>query len=99
VPADATAYAHRSSKVMVNIAAICGSLDEVERARPWVADVARAIHTGDDGAYVNFVADPSEAGVRAAYPSAVWERLRRVKAAYDPDNLFRGNANIPPATP
>ena len=34
--------------------------------------------------------------MRAAYPGATWERLTAVKAAYDPDNVFRLNQNIPP---
>jgi FAD/FMN-containing dehydrogenase len=38
-----------------------------------------------------------EARVRAAYPGATWNRLADVKAAYDPENLFRLNQNIPPA--
>ena len=32
----------------------------------------------------------------AAYPGATWDRLRRVKATYDPENLFRLNQNISP---
>jgi FAD/FMN-containing dehydrogenase len=35
--------------------------------------------------------------VRVAYPGATWDRLRRIKAQYDPNNLFRLNQNIPPA--
>jgi len=35
--------------------------------------------------------------VRAAYPGATWDRLREIKARYDPDNTFRLNQNIPPA--
>jgi FAD/FMN-containing dehydrogenase len=34
--------------------------------------------------------------VREAYPGETWERLRQVKAMYDPENLFRFNQNIPP---
>ena len=34
---------------------------------------------------------------RAAYPGATWDRLRDVKAKYDPENLFHNNQNIPPA--
>jgi FAD/FMN-containing dehydrogenase len=35
--------------------------------------------------------------VRAAYPGAIWDRLRQVKRQYDPQNLFHANQNIPPA--
>jgi FAD/FMN-containing dehydrogenase len=58
---------------------------------------AAALDQGDDGAYVNFLLDEGEARVRAAYPGATWDRLRAIKAEYDPGNLFRLNQNIPPA--
>jgi FAD/FMN-containing dehydrogenase len=45
---------------------------------------------------VNFLVDEGEERVRAAYPGATWDRLRAVKAAYDPANLFRLNQNVPP---
>jgi FAD/FMN-containing dehydrogenase len=38
------------------------------------------------------------AGVRAAYPGSHFDRLAAVKAAYDPDNVFRLNQNVPPAS-
>ena len=50
-----------------------------------------------EGAYVNFVGDEGEEGVRAAYPGKTWDRLATLKARYDPTNLFRLNQNIPPA--
>jgi len=34
--------------------------------------------------------------VRGAYPAPTYARLRELKQRYDPDNLFRSNANIPP---
>ena len=34
--------------------------------------------------------------LRAAYPGTTWDRLRRIKRQYDPQNLFRLNQNIPP---
>jgi FAD/FMN-containing dehydrogenase len=97
VPPDATAYAHRASPIMVNVAAFYdGDADKPQRAA-WVAEFAAALHQGDTGAYVNFVGDEGEARVRAAYPGATWDRLARVKATYDPDNIFHRNQNIPPA--
>jgi len=97
VPADATAFAHRQSKIMVNVAALYERPDEVAVHGPWVEAFAAALRQGDDGAYVNFLGDEGEARIRAAYPGSTWDRLRQIKARYDPTNLFRLNQNIPPA--
>ena len=98
VPVDATAFAHRRSRIMVNVAALYERPEDAPRHAPWVNDFAAALHQSDDGAYVNFLADEGEARIRAAYPGATWDRLRAIKARYDPTNLFRLNQNIPPLT-
>ncbi|HLF26837.1 MAG TPA: FAD-binding oxidoreductase [Anaerolineae bacterium] len=98
VPADATAFAHRASRIMVNVAAFyTGPEDRVVR-EAWVSGFAAALHQGDGGVYVNFLGDEGEARVRAAYPGPTWDRLAAIKRRYDPTNLFRLNQNIPPAT-
>jgi FAD/FMN-containing dehydrogenase len=98
VPADATAYAHRASPIMVNVASFyTGPADRAVR-EAWVASFADTLRQEDGGAYVNFLGDEGADRVRAAYPGATWERLRAIKARYDPTNLFRLNQNIPPAT-
>jgi FAD/FMN-containing dehydrogenase len=97
VPADATAFAHRASRIMANVAAFYEGPEDREVRDAWVAELAGDLRQGDDGVYVNFLGDEGPARLRAAYPGATWERLREVKARYDPTNLFRGNHNIPPA--
>jgi protein gp37 len=96
VPVDATAFAHRKSKIMVNLAAIYGSPDEAPVHEEWVTEFAAALRQSDTGAYVNFVGDEGEQAVRAAYPGETWDRLGAIKRRYDPGNLFRLNQNIPP---
>jgi FAD/FMN-containing dehydrogenase len=98
VPADATAYAHRSSRIMVNVASFYEGPDDRPVREAWVTDFATALNQGNDGAYVNFLGDEGEARVRAAYPGATWDRLASIKARYDPSNFFRRNQNVPPAT-
>ena len=97
VPSDATAFAHRQRRIMVNTAAIYQRLEEAEAHREWVERFAAALRRGDPGVYVNFLGDEGEARVREAYPEATWNRLRAIKRRYDPDNVFRLNQNIPPA--
>jgi len=97
VASDATAYAHRSSRLMINVACLYAGDDDKPGRQAWVDELAAVLHDGDDAAYVNFVGDEGDDRVRAAYPGATWDRLRAVKAQYDPANLFRRNHNIPPA--
>jgi FAD/FMN-containing dehydrogenase len=94
---DATAYAHRSKRMLVNVAAFYTSPEDRTLRTEWVKRFARAVQPNDEGAYVGFLTDEGDGRVRSAYPGATWDRLRRVKAAYDPTNLFRLNQNIPPA--
>ena len=97
VPAEATAYAHRASRIMVNLAAFYESPEEQVEREAWVSDFAASLQQGDQGVYVNFLGEASEAQVRMAYPGSTWDRLAAVKRRYDPTNLFRVNHNIPPA--
>jgi FAD/FMN-containing dehydrogenase len=95
VPADATAFAHRDSRIMVNLAAFYDGPADREVRQAWVDDFADALLQDDTGVYVNFLTDEGER-VRQAYPGPTWDRLVEVKRRYDPDNLFHRNQNIPP---
>jgi hypothetical protein len=97
VAAEATAFAHRKSRIMVNVAAMYEHLEERAEREAWVDGFSADLRQGDAGAYAGFLGDEGEERVRAAYPGATWERLAAIKARYDPDNLFRLNQNIPPA--
>jgi FAD/FMN-containing dehydrogenase len=97
VAPDATAFAHRSSRIMGVVVSFYEGPEDRIRREAWVHDLAGALYQGDDGAYVNFLDDEGPERVRAAYPGDTWDRLARIKARYDPTNLFRRNQNVPPA--
>jgi FAD/FMN-containing dehydrogenase len=71
---------------------------EDEGAIGWVRNYYEALHpfSGYEGGYVNML-DADDAGRTPQNFGRAYERLRRVKAVYDPDNLFHLNPNIPPA--
>lgn len=96
VPADATAFAHRSSRMMVTFIALYENRDEAAIHNEWAINAVADLDQSESTVYVNFVADEGKARVHDAYPSATWERLAAIKAKYDPTNLFRRNHNIPP---
>jgi FAD/FMN-containing dehydrogenase len=97
VPKDATAFAHRSRAIMVNVATMFGNEEDRPAARDWVAGLVARLHGDDTTGYVNFLEDEGPERVRQAYPGDTWDRLREIKRRYDPTNLFRMNQNIPPA--
>ena len=82
---------------MVNVTAVYAQPEQRAEQEAWVEALAGELRDGDAGAYAGFLSDEGEAGVRAAYPGATWDRLAAIKARYDPDNVFRLNANVPPA--
>ncbi|MCA5892235.1 FAD-binding protein [Isoptericola sp. NEAU-Y5] len=95
VPADATAFAHRDAEVLV----VGGALVAAD-ASDAEADAAlagwRRVAAHGTGVYANFQGSATGADLRAAYPPATLDRLRAVKRAYDPHNLFDRNLNVAP---
>jgi FAD/FMN-containing dehydrogenase len=96
VPPDATAYPHRRGLHM----GVYGQWKPGEADEPnlaWVrATWQRARPFAAGGLYVNEIgADEGQDRVRQAY-GINYPRLARVKAQYDPLNLFKLNANIQP---
>jgi FAD/FMN-containing dehydrogenase len=94
VPNEATAYAHRERKFMINIAAIVENDKEVAAHADWIKRFEAALQRGPIGAYVGFLGDEGLARVRAAYPGRTWDRLVEAKRRYDPENVFRLNQNV-----
>ncbi len=90
----------RSAHFVFNIAAISPAPDLFAADRAWVRDFWQALrpYAGNSGSYVNFMTEQEEDRVRAAYGPSKLERLSRIKARYDPDNVFHQNVNIKPAT-
>jgi FAD/FMN-containing dehydrogenase len=97
VPVMATAYAHRQSKIMVNVATVYDNLADAPSHEAWVQETLNGLRQTDKGVYANFLVNDWEGRIREAYPGFTWRRLTEIKKKYDPTNLFHLNPNIPPA--
>ena len=63
----------------------------------WSKEYHEALHPfSAGGAYVNMMMEEGQGRVEASYGEN-YERLAKIKAKYDPDNLFHVNQNIRPA--
>jgi FAD/FMN-containing dehydrogenase len=99
VPPDATAFPHRDPTIVgVGIYSVWSDPSEAAANVAWTRETWSALQPhSTGGVYVNDVADDEgEDRARAAY-GANYDRLAKIKAEYDPDNLFRLNSNIRPA--
>lgn len=97
VPNDATAFAHRQRRIMVVFAALYGNPAEKATHFAWADEFMAALRQDSKGAYVNFLVNEGEERIREAYPNGTWDRLAKIKAKYDPTNLFHLNQNVQPA--
>ncbi|MER6951015.1 FAD-binding oxidoreductase [Nonomuraea sp. NPDC000554] len=98
VAADATAFRHREASYCMEIGAAWSADDEnPQRHIEWADRLWAETRSWAIGVEVNHLADEGSEGVRRAYGDN-YQRLAHIKRTWDPDNLFRLNQNVPPAT-
>ncbi len=98
VAADATAYPHRNAEFVMNVHTRWSAKPQDAECIAWARklfDAAAPFATG--GVYVNFMPEDEGQRVRAGAYGGNFERLAKLKAKYDPSNLFRMNQNVAPA--
>jgi FAD/FMN-containing dehydrogenase len=91
-----TAWSYRDARWGSVMAGVDPDPANVETIRRWSVGYQEALHPySAGGAYLNMIMDEGQERVKAGYRDN-YDRLARVKAAYDPDNVFRVNQNIRP---
>ncbi len=91
-----TAYPLRGRGLSSLVAAEWDNPEAGRRAAQWVRDTGAALRPWARRAYVNYLAPSTPERIREIY-GVNYPRLARIKARYDPANLFRVNQNILPA--
>ena len=95
IPMTATAYPLRGTGLSSLVAAEWQKPEERGRAERWVAETGAALRPYAHRAYVNYLPPSTPERIREIY-GVNYPRLARIKAQYDPANLFRENQNIRP---
>ncbi|TCL68565.1 FAD/FMN-containing dehydrogenase [Hydrogenispora ethanolica] len=96
VPNTATAYFYREALSNMSLFATWSAQEGIAPGIRWVEDFRRAMLPFTRGVYVN-TPDLSIKNWPEAYYGGNFGRLTRVKAKYDPENVFRFPQSIPPA--
>ena len=95
---DETAFGGRSAGHTFNITAVTATGEGFDQEREWVRNFWSALEPYHTSVYVNFLMEEGEERIRQAYGAEKYDRLKALKRRYDPDNFFRLNQNIGPAT-
>ena len=97
IPGQATAFPHRDVAYGMNVHTRWGQSSQDLECITWARefyDAAAPFATG--GVYVNFMPEDEAQRVSKGAYGGNYDRLAKVKAKYDPTNLFRVNQNIKP---
>ena len=92
-----TAYPLRGTGLSLLLSSEWHRPEDRARSQQWVAEYGAALRPWARRAYVNYLGPSSPERIREIY-GVNYPRLARIKARYDPDNLFRSNQNILPAS-
>jgi FAD/FMN-containing dehydrogenase len=98
VPPDATAFVHRNELFQIKHSAVLdmnSSTRSREAANRWVSESWTTVHPYGSGRVFPNFADPELVDWPHAYYGTNYERLVRVKARYDPANVFRHDQSLP----
>ncbi|MGI5452555.1 FAD-binding oxidoreductase [Streptomyces sp. CA-249302] len=94
---DDTPWGYRGATWSTVYAGVDPDPANAELIKRWAVDYSEALHPySAGGAYVNMMMDEGQERVRASY-SRNYDRLARIKADLDPENVFRLNQNIRPS--
>jgi FAD/FMN-containing dehydrogenase len=94
---DAMAFTGRTAAFWLGVEATWKGVALDEPHKAWSRRSMAALKPFTTvGQYVNDAVDSDVGSVRAIYGNEKYERLVRLKRTYDPDNVFRLNANIRP---
>lgn len=97
VGTDETAWAYRDAKWAQVYFAVDPDPANADALKTWCIDYYEALHPYSmGGGYVNFMMEEGQERVMATYRGH-YDQLARIKATYDPGNLFHINQNIKPA--
>lgn len=96
VPSGGSAWFHRNALFYTEPGAGWNGSDQTEACESWLAEFEAALSPYVEGGYVN-VPNASAADWETQYYGTNASRLRRVKAAYDPHNVFNFPQSIPVA--
>lgn len=96
VDENATAFHGRNAGFTFNINGNTVAEEGFAEEREWARSYWSALAPFHTSVYVNFLMDEGEERIRNAYGSEKYNRLKNLKRAYDPTNLFRLNQNITP---
>jgi FAD/FMN-containing dehydrogenase len=96
---DETAFPHRHADFSLVILGIWTDRAESATHIGWVRAFWQAMQPfSSEAVYVNYLDSDDTDRVQAAYGTTTHQRLRLLKERYDPENFFRVNQNIGPAT-
>ncbi len=93
IPADATAFPHRTATGNMMALAGFAPTADVARHKQYIREYWSRLQPFSQGFYTSIPGDETATAFNSNF-GGNYPRLREIKKRYDPDNLFRLNANI-----